>query len=194
LRRGFKAWAETESQRQRQYLGLLARDRLPANLLANFMGITILTIHDIPDIPTKILNQLTIKDTQSWSAFTISSEVGHVIIHNIVHTLGRQESNLMHEMAHLICQHHPGGLVHITNIPYPLRSFNKEQEEEASWLGSCLQLPRSCLLWAVQTGMNDTAIANYYVASLKLVRYRRQITGINHQLSKTLNSKKTWIK
>ena len=52
----------------------------------------------------------------------------------------------MHEMAHLICKHKPAELVPVGGFPFSLREYDAVQEEEANWLGACLQLPRPALL------------------------------------------------
>lgn len=67
-------------------------------------------------------------------------------------------------------------------FPYPIRSYDPVQEDEASWLGGCLQLPRSALLWAIRRGMNNDMMVDYFGASMDQVKYRRQITGVDFQV------------
>jgi hypothetical protein len=90
----------------------------------------------------------------------------------------------MHELAHILCNHQPAQLVKLDYFPIPIRSYDPVQEEEASWLGGCLQLPRDALLWAIRRGMNNPMIVEHFGASMDLVRYRRQITGVDFQVSR----------
>lgn len=89
----------------------------------------------------------------------------------------------MHELAHILCEHEPSKLVQIDPSIPVLRTFDPVQEDEAIWLGGCLQLPRPALLWAIRRGMDNTAIEKHFCASDDIVRYRRQITGVDRQLS-----------
>jgi hypothetical protein len=88
----------------------------------------------------------------------------------------------MHEMAHLLCGHPStafdlcGGLA--------LRRFVKDYEDEAAWLGGCLQLPRPALEHHVRRRRTPEQVADYFTASLDMVRYRYRITGLARQLGK----------
>jgi hypothetical protein len=184
LYRGFKKWAEELSLQQRRNIGLFSYDPLPAAQLAGNLGIRILTIQDLPYVPNDIVYQLTEVDPDSWSAFTIPVDGGHVILHNSAHSSRRQESNLMHEIAHVLCKHQALNSLQPFGFPFPLRTYNREQENEASWLGGCLQLPRDGLLWAIQLGMSNLKIASHFGASEYLVKYRRNVTGVDVQFSR----------
>ncbi len=182
MRRGFKAWAENLSVQQRNILGLKSVSQLPARLLAEKLNVCILCPTDIPGITPDVVNQLLFSDPASWSAMTFSRNGSIVLIHNSTHTLRRQESDIMHELAHILCKHQPTQLLQLTTQSFTLRSFDSVQESEAAWLGGCLQIPRVALLWAIRHGMDNRAIVNYFGASNDLVRYRRQVTGIDRQL------------
>ena len=182
--RGFKTRAEELSLQQRENLGLASEAPLPATQLAKSLGILVATLQEVPDVPADISRQLTRIDPHSWSAFTIPVHDTHLIIHNSIHSPGRQESNLMHEIAHVLCNHNPGGIIQPPGFPFPMRTFNREQEDEATWLGGCLQLPRTCLLWGVSKGLRDDEIASHFGASVPLVLYRRRVTGVDRQLSR----------
>ncbi len=63
-------------------------------------------------------------------------------------------------------------------MPLALRSYNSEHEEEAKCLGSTLQLAKPGLLWASKRNMTNEEIANYFTASIDMVNYRMNTTGI----------------
>lgn len=182
MRRGFKTWAENLALEQRRNLSLRDVSSLPARVLADHLEITIIAPNGIPDIPQNILVQLHNADHESWSAITLERNNCTLIIHNQTHSPRRQESDIMHELAHILCNHQPSQLVKLDYFPIPFRSYNPIQEEEASWLGGCLQLPRAALLWAIHRGMNNEAIAQHFGSSCDLVRFRRQVTGVDKQI------------
>jgi hypothetical protein len=65
-----------------------------------------------------------------------------------------------------------------------LREFKTEDEEEAEWLGGCLQIPREGLTWAISRGMTSKQVAEYFHASEEMVRFRRNMTGIDRQFKR----------
>ena len=101
-----------------------------------------------------------------------------IILYNPFHSKARQQSDLMHELAHIICEHKHGEVSHNTPLPFGMRNYNTEEEEEAKCLGSTLQLATPCLLWANKRGMTTDAIAEYFNASIDMVAYRMNMTGI----------------
>jgi Zn-dependent peptidase ImmA (M78 family) len=185
MRRGFKTWAERTAVERRSLLQLRSHLPLPSRTLGNHLGVAIITPVEIVGIPEHVVAQLLKTDPSSWSAVTISKFDRSTIIHNTTHSPRRQESDLMHELAHILCEHKPAQLIQIPNASFALRSYDREQEDEASWLGSCLQIPRVALLWAVRQGMDNYQMADHFNASLDLVKYRRDMTGVNRQISYT---------
>src|SRR5205814_722657 len=136
MQRGFKTWAEHQAIERRLRLGLDAYMPLLATRLAAYLGITILSPEHIPGMTREHLECLLQGDRSSWSAITVNINAATTIIHNTGHARVRQESNLIHEMAHIICKHAPSELIHVGELPFLLLDYNADQEEEASWLGA----------------------------------------------------------
>jgi Zn-dependent peptidase ImmA (M78 family) len=65
-----------------------------------------------------------------------------------------------------------------------LHTYNGAQEDEASWLGGCLLLPREALLFAGEQGWTATKTAAHYGVSSDMLRYRTQVTGVERQLGR----------
>ena len=185
LRRGFKAWADNKSLELRSSLGLTPYSPLKAADLCVELGVFLCTPAHITLLSGDCLKTLcTDKGKEHWSAVTIPKyPSGYVVIHNHSHSLARQESNIMHELAHIICEHDMKSIHNKEGLPLFMREFPVEQEEEAKWLGGCLQLPREALVWALQQGMEQAEIANHYLASAQMVRLRINMTGVNKQIN-----------
>lgn len=184
MRRGFKTWAENLALEKRRELGLGLTAALPARMLGNHLEVTIISPDEIPGMPSDFLHHLRNIDPESWSATSFTRNDCTIIIHNTTHSPRRQESNLMHELAHLLCGHKPSHLIQAEYFTFHLRSYDVDQEDEAKWLGGCLQLPRTALLWAIGSGMTNNMIVQHFGASLDQVKYRRQVTGIDRQISR----------
>ncbi|MGE0135846.1 MAG: ImmA/IrrE family metallo-endopeptidase [Dehalococcoidia bacterium] len=166
-------------------LGLPPHAPLSAIELAARLDVAVRGLADVPGVGMRELLQLLERDPGSWSAYTFQVQGRLFVIHNTAHEVARQESNLMHELAHLICEHTPRPFVKLDGVNFPLRTYDEEQEGEASWLGATLQLPRRGLEWAHRQGMSHDEIAEHFGASLPQVRYRARMTGIERQYRRT---------
>jgi len=180
LKRGFKAEAEKLASYYRKLLGRKDYDPLPARFLAAELKIKLLTPQDIPGIDKELLHQLLVVGKDAWSAAIYRKEEKEFIIYNPTHSSFRQESDLMHELAHAICKHELNDLATaILDCVIPLRKYKEDQEEEAGWLGACLQLPQKALIHHyIFKKMNEDNISNLFNASAKMVDYRISISGV----------------
>lgn len=179
LRRGFKTEAENRSLQLRSELGLKPYDYLSARQLAGYLGIMVYGVDEIPGLECSDIELICSGDV---SAIAIVSCIPRVIIYNHLHAPTRQESDLMHEIAHCDLKHR--AIRKEETQSFLLHSYDLTQEEEAAWLGGCLQIPRDGLIWAIKQGMDNLTIASLFNASRQMVTYRRSITGINHQLKR----------
>ena len=116
LKRGFKAEAERISNNFRNDIGLNIHEHLCAFALANYLGIEVIS-PEILNIDDKGLDVLMGNRGKSsgWSALTMTnSSDKKIIIHNTRASEARQQSDIMHELAHIICNHEiivPDGIV-----------------------------------------------------------------------------------
>lgn len=184
LRRGFKAESERMSASLREEMGLKTHDPLNAFDLAKHLKIPIYEPHDF-GLSKKELSLLL--GPSGWSAFTlVNRNKKKVIVHNNQQSDHRQQANIMHELSHILCKHEnasSSGLYDNYRLPSYMREYNYVQEEEAKFLGGCLQLPRECLLWAIgRQGMSKKQISDHYMASGQMVTFRINTTGIKYQL------------
>lgn len=183
LERGFKAKAERLSESFRSRLGILKVDPLDAFDLAKHLGIPIYSVSELKD-ELQPNHYVRLSDPSEFSAVWMpNSENEKIIIHNNFHSKKRQQSNLMHELAHIILKHEipeeQARLCFLLGLHY----YNPVHEEEAKYLGGCLQITRPGLLWAIKKGDSEFEISEYYVASTEMVSYRLRITGVLKQRS-----------
>ena len=180
LKRGFKAEAERKASFYRQLLEFKEHDPLPSRKLAEKLEIKLLIPQDIPGMDDNLLDKLLVDGKDLWSAAIYQKEDKKYIIHNPTHSPFRQESDLMHEIAHAICNHELNNLeTAIMDCVIPLRKYDQEQEDEAEWLGASLQLPQKALFHYYKIKkMDEAAISRHFNASEKMVRYRLGVTGV----------------
>src|SRR5713226_5718253 len=103
--RGFKAWCERLALEKRKELKLRPHDPLGAMSLAQNLGIAICTVENVPNLSDKAKRVLLKEDPDGWSAVTICFNGRKLIILNSAHSVGRQASDLMHELAHHLLGH-----------------------------------------------------------------------------------------
>ena len=85
---------------------------------------------------------------------------------------------MMHEISHILLDHCiPENLLHLAN-KFGLTYNNVLQENEAKYLGGCLQLTKPSLFASLKKNMTYEEIAEKYLASLEMVNYRINISGV----------------
>lgn len=189
LKHGFKAKAERLALEYRKQLDLSDFSPLCAFKLAEHLSIPVYKATDFITLPSEIAS-LKANDGHDcgWSALTMKTNSGNtIIINNPYHSIPRQQSDLMHELAHIICEHSFESLELEFPIPMGMRSFNELHEEEAKCVGSSLQITRSGLLWGLKKNLNNDQLADHFNASVDMVKYRLRMTGVAKQLSYSYN-------
>src|SRR2546423_864840 len=97
MRRGFKAWAERRSLELQTKIRLAPIAPLSAKQLADQLGGRIMAPAELPGMTPAVLEEVLFGSTGAWSALTVGNRNGILLLlHNPTHSLGRQESNLMH--------------------------------------------------------------------------------------------------
>ncbi|SRR6266571_1339858 len=178
--RGFKTWCDSIAVEIRRKLRLKPIDPLLANQLAAHFGVTLTTPRDISGMSHEAVSTLLGSEKDSWSALTISSNTQDLVIYNPAHSIGRQSNDIMHELAHILLGHDPGKVM-IFYDGQALRTYNQEQEEEATLLGGCLLLPRTVLIHIKKSNLDQAAACQRYRVTSALLTYRLNISGVNLQ-------------
>lgn len=185
LPRGFKAKAEKIAVLCRKELDLKPFEPLCGFALAKHLNIEVCIPMDFFPKNTNLDDLIGSSNKDNgWSALTMVTRKGNkLIIHNNLHSLARQQSNLMHEIAHILCDHKYNEAPDDLKLLSLMRDHNPQQEEEATYLGSALQIPREGLIWSLKQGKNYSEISDYYTASMTMVTFRINSTGVKRQLS-----------
>lgn len=177
LKRGFKAEAERISERYREELSISKFDPLDAFLLAEHLEVPVVSVDELEGFPSDHLNIL--RQPSKFSAIWMpNQDDDKIIIHNNHHSPKRQQSNVMHELAHIIRGHEIPEQAAKLCLLLSLHYYNTEQEQEAKYLGGCLQITRAGLQWALKRNYSEEQISDYYNASLDMVKYRLNATGV----------------
>jgi Zn-dependent peptidase ImmA (M78 family) len=177
VRRGFKAEAERQAEQLRKDMGLTPYDALDTAVLARHVGADLRSADEL----TSRAKLQTLEELQPgcFSACTFTLGESHTIVYNPLASPARTQSDIAHEVAHIIRGHElktvqsVGGLTFFTCDP--------DEEQEANWLAGCLLLPRPLMLRAARRGMDAAAIAEAFNVSEQMAAYRLRTTGVLRQ-------------
>lgn len=178
FKRGFKTLAENKSIEFRKVLGIGPSLPLPGITLANHLNVKVLYPDSIKGLEANEINCLKRGIESNWSGVALKAGSTNIIIINNSHSIARQESSIMHELAHLICKHEMGEFQMLSDGLF-LRNYNIDQEKEAEWMGGSLQLPRLALYYHYEKyKLSIEEIAEKFNASIDMVRFRLNVCGI----------------
>lgn len=179
VRRGFAAEADRLAEAVREELRLGTHDRLDPRRLADEYGIPVCAITDLvaAGADPASIHQLTVTDSSCFSAGTVLSGTGRLIIFNPVHGDGRLANSVAHELAHLLLEHVPGPALG----PGGCRVWDQEMESQADLLAAVLLVPREAALACARVGLPHPVGAARFGVSTDLMRWRTDHTGAARQ-------------
>ena len=190
LPNGFVKRAEALSAEHRGELGLTVKQACPARRLAGRLGVGVVSTAAVaPALSTTLslayAEYLGCDPAESVAAlcrdgegfFAFYAEVGdhRMVFYNPSCGSERQESDIMHELAHVICGHE--GQAIRFGSEFALRAHDPAHENEAHRMGSILQIPEDGLFWHLVAGRTDKEIASTYRCSIEMVRWRKAKSG-----------------
>jgi Zn-dependent peptidase ImmA (M78 family) len=179
FRRGFKTSSEETALKIRRKLELAPHAAVDPAAIAQLLAIPIVTAKELSELPEEARNRLMRDHSEAWSAITVSDGNKHLIVLNPSHAPTRINSSLAHEIAHVILGHEPSMMFTTPQSGVSLRTYNKEQEDEANWLAGCILLPREALLYARRLGLSNDQICGQYEVSPAMCRFRLNATGVD---------------
>lgn len=171
-RHGFKKEAEDYAIEFREELELAPHDPLCPRKLAKHLEIPVSGISDNDDLGEEVINYWRSNPNPAFSGLIIQNGTRKEIHHNDFHHPRRQNSNIAHELAHII-------LGHDLTVPFNSdfeRDYDLDIENEAKWLGATLLLPKAATVHIVKNQMRQSDIEEIYEVSYGLYKYRLQVT------------------
>ncbi len=173
LRRGFKTEANSLARALRSELGLLFKAPLNPWKLAEHLDIPILTLSEMRQSAPASVNYLATHGNDEFSAVTVFDGTRRVILHNDNHTLGRQASDIAHELAHGILLHSP----HQAIMSNGERYWDPVMEEEATWLSGALLISEEAAVEIAKLDLSVLEAATRYGVSKQMINFRLKVTG-----------------
>jgi len=178
LRRGFKADAERRASSLRATMNLEPYAAITAEQLARAAGVTVVDAASLINIERLV--ELENIQAFAFSACTFEIDSRRIIVTNPLRTGGRRNSDVAHELAHVLLQH---DLSEVRNMGGTFfRTCEPAEEEEATALGGTLLLPRPLLLRVAAQGLGATDVAEKYQVTTEMARYRLNSTGVQRQV------------
>jgi len=177
LRRGFRAQAERHATDLRRELGLTPHQPVDLAAVAKHLGVRLVPADELIDIVR--LHELEHIQAFAFSGCTFDIDGTRVIVFNPLRGAGRRNSDIAHELAHLLLEHELSEIRMVAGVPF--RTCRPEQEEEATSLAGTLLLPRPLLLRAAHQGLDVTEIAEQYSVTVEMARFRFNTTGVAKQ-------------
>lgn len=181
-RYGFKTEANNLAEDIRGELGLIAMDAFDPYRLAAYLEIPIWEVSSFANENPAILCLLN-GERGYFSAATIFAGRRRTIVHNDSHTVGRQHSNLAHELAHSLLQHPPTPALDDRGC----RDWNQDIEDEAEWLAGILLIPEDATLSIVRLGWSKEKAATHFKVSGQMVQRRLNATGAVKRVNRARN-------
>lgn len=174
LEHEFYEQCENIAARMRSNLKIAAYAPLSSRSLAAHLLIDIVLPDTLPSLTLKDIHLAS--NARGWSAITVLTEPPIIIAHPS-RNLVEAESDIMHEIAHVLIKHKPEMLSLISEYRVA-RRYSKTQELQADTLGDCLQFPRPALHYVRQRGCHIRKITQHYCISEEC--YNRRIEIISH--------------
>src|ERR1017187_10463520 len=116
----------------------------------------------------------------AFSACTFTVDEKHIIVYNPFSSPGRTQSDIAHEVSHLVLKHEMKTVETIAGLTF--FTCDPEEEQEANWLAGCLLLPRRLLYLAARRGMRAPEISEQFNVSEQMAAFRLRTTGVLRQL------------
>ena len=172
---------EISGRRLRGLLHLREDQILDPYLLAPRVGLTLMHFDDVA-VPDDIRHHLLNGASDNWSGGVYATPLPDgtfLCILNPNHDIRRRRITLMEEVSHVFLEHSPTG-VRLLGGGLAARDYDEAQEKEAYGVGAAALLPWASFFGDLNRGLSAEEIAIKYGVSVRLVRYRLQITGASN--------------
>jgi Zn-dependent peptidase ImmA (M78 family) len=173
----FADWVERNGMGLRNQLNLKKYDPMNPEELAKKMGVDLFTPENVLGLSSDMLSNILDEDRKKWSAGTMISHSGKpFIIFNPTHCEERKRATLMEELAHLYLKHKPSEFIRFNGLAF--RTHKQTVETQAYWVGSSALVPRHVLEVSVEKNISREYVAEKFLVSSALVKFRENVTGL----------------
>lgn len=176
MKRGFKTYARKLALEVRAELGLTAFVRFDPYELAREYGIPVYELNDLGlDIGAADAVQHFSSDRPTvFSAALVPFGSGMFIIDNDNQASTRRRSSVSHEMSHLLLEH---AFDNILVTADGCRSYDKDKEDEATWLAGELLIPYEAAERAAWADLSNEDVAGEFEVSIRMAAMRMNYSG-----------------
>ena len=179
MRRGFKAQAEKTSTSVRSEMGLSPAEPIRAIAIAEHLGVKVYPADEL--IARARLEELQTLQYNAFSGATFRlPSGGTVVVYNPLNEPGRTNSDIAHELSHIILDHPAKTVERVGG--HNFFTCDAEEEQEANWLAGCLLLPRPLLVKEARAGATVKDLTERHEVSEQMATWRLNASGVLAQL------------
>lgn len=180
LRRGFKTEANEIARERRMELGLSLTSRLDPWQLAHRVDIPVLALSELNGDAPGAVRRFQHVDAAEFSAVTVFDGSRRILVCDDAHSLGRQASDVGHELAHRLPLHEPSpALDHDKS-----RLWDPEAEEEADWLAGAILVSDETAVSIATRRVPSDIVAEHYGVSEPMMQFRLNVTGAHKRAAR----------
>lgn len=179
LPRGFSAQVERVAQQCRS-AGFDGTVPVDIKAVAAAAGVAVVAADTL--IPIERLHDLEKVQAYAFSACTFEVEGRSVIVYSPIHTVGRSNSDIAHELAHILLDHDLSEIQEVSGLPF--RTCMPDQEEQATALGAAILVPEKALITAAYAGASVEHVAREFEVTVPMARYRWNKLGVARRLDR----------
>ena len=174
LPRGFKAKANRIAVGLRRQMGLPASAPVEIRSLAAKTGIFVLSLTVFEEWCPKQVAHLVERDAEGFSALLISLGDGtRMVIVNDVHSEGRQNASVAHEVGHALLAHP----LEVFSGKVDCRNYDSDFENSANFLAGCILIPNEAARKIVWSKTDWISAQQTYGVSRQMLEYRLNVSG-----------------
>ena len=180
MRRGFKTEAKAIVHEVRAELSLTSTSPLDVWRLAKHLEIPVIPLSSLQEQAPNAARLFLNGGQGMFSGVTVFEGTNRTIVHNDAHVLGRQASDIAHELSHGLLLHTPTTAIDGRGC----RVWDSEAEAEADWLCGALLVPEEAAIQIVRLGWSFHKAAAEYGVTPKMVQYRINVTGARKRVQR----------
>lgn len=170
LRRGFITEAEWYASSYRAELDLQEHEPLCPRELAKLLGVPVLAATDVCSTAER---QALLQSGDFHAVTAPLGKTAKFIVHNDTSALVRQNSDLMHELAHITLNHQFSTIIGMHGD----RNFDAVLEREAEMLSGILLIPKPAAMHILTSGLATPQACNDYGVSVEMLNFRLNKSG-----------------